>query len=547
VVSGNTGVSATGNDLFGNVAGTIINAGTIASTAGTAGIAISFGAGAGDLVIDPGAVFIGQVASNAGGTIELASAASAGTIGGIGAGEQFALPVINEDAGARWTINGPVSGNETITIGNGATLAFANSVTSGTTIDFSGHSAVIGLTNDVYQNGDHVAINSLPFEPDILDVINAGGATLASFVLNTTTYTTSDFSLAASGSGIAVSEAIPCFARGTRIRLLRGEIAVEALRVGDRVVVLGGGVRPVRWIGWRRIDLGRHPRPETVRPVRILAAAFGPGLPARDLVVSPGHALFVDGALIPAEYLVNGATIIRDDVDQVVYFHVELDHHAVLFSENLPTESYLDRGNRAAFENSAGVVALHPDFTAHDGAGACLPLVLAGEKLAAARRRLLGRVPALGFAADDDPDLHLRLDGRRVEPVRREAGWHSFLLPAATREVRLVSHVAVPATVRHSPDWRTLGVRVDAVFLNERFVPLESPIFRAGFHGVERAGARAWRWSDGHGRLTLPLSPTPTALRLKIGESLPGWQRKQMARSGRPASPLRKKLSQRAS
>ncbi len=547
VVSGSTGVSATGDDVAGNIAGTIINAGTIESTAGTAGTAISFGAGAGDLVIDPGAVFIGRILSNAGGTIELASAASAGTIGGIGAGEQFALPVINEDAGASWTINGPVSGNESITIGNGATLAFANGVTSGTTIDFSGHSAVIGLTNDAYQSGDYVAIGSAAFEPDILEVINAGGATLASFVLNATTYTTSDFSLAASGGGIAVTEAIPCFARGTRIRTLRGEIAVEALEVDDRVVVLGGGARPVRWIGRRRIDISRHPRPETVRPVRILAEAFGPGLPARDLVVSPGHALFVAGALIPAEYLVNGATIIRGDVDEVAYFHVELDHHAVLFSENLPSESYLDRGNRAAFENSAGVVALHPDFTAHDGAGACLPLVLAGEKLEAARRRLLGRVPALGFAVDDDPDLHVRLDGRRIEAVRREAGWHDFLLPAATREVRLVSHVAVPAAVRHSPDWRTLGVRIDAVFLNERFVPLENPIFRAGFHGVERVGDRTWRWSDGHGILALPPSPTPTALRLKIGGSLPGWQRKQAARSGRPASPLRRKPSQRAS
>jgi len=38
-------------------------------------------------------------------------------------------------------------------------------------------------------------------------------------------------------------------------------------------------------------------------------------------------------------------------------------------------------------------------------------------------------------------------------------------------------------------------------------------------------GDRSWRWSDGHGRLALPPSPTPTALRLCIGPTLPTWQR----------------------
>ena len=533
---------------IGAESGTIINAGTIASSLGNTGTAVAFGNFNADVVIDPGARFIGAV--NAYGntfvtnnTIELASANSIGTISGIGS-HYTDFQTITEDAGARWQIDGTIGVAETITIGQGAMLAIGSAVASGVTIDFAAGSGALVLSDPAQFSGtigqiapgDTIDFTSLPYQAsdqatlasnNALEVINAG-AVLAKVQLNPVgQYSGLHFNLLQDGTGSAI---VPCFARGTRIRTKRGEIAVEALKVGDQVMVLGGGVRPVRWIGRRRIDLARHPRPETVRPVRILAEAFGPGLPARDLVVSPGHALFVAGALIPAEYLVNGATIIREDVDEVAYFHVELDHHAVLFSENLPSESYLDRGNRAAFENSAGVVALHPDFTAHDGAGACLPLVLAGEKLAAARRRLLGRVPALGFAVDEDPDLHLRRDGRRIEAVRREAGWHDFLLPAATREVRLVSHVAVPAAVRHSPDWRTLGVRIDAVFLNERFVPLENPIFRAGFHGVERQGDRAWRWSDGHGILPLPPSPTPTALRLKIGESLPHWQNPATAR-----------------
>ena len=103
-----------------------------------------------------------------------------------------------------------------------------------------------------------------------------------------------------------------CFAAGTRIGSPQGQIAVEDLRPGMLVQTCSGTPRPVRWIGYRHVDFTRHPSPDEVRPVRIRAGALHAGVPARDLRVSPEHAMFVDGGLVPARLLLNGTSIVRE-------------------------------------------------------------------------------------------------------------------------------------------------------------------------------------------------------------------------------------------
>ena len=94
---------------------------------------------------------------------------------------------------------------------------------------------------------------------------------------------------------------------------------------GDIALTLSGGqrgARPVKWVGHRRIDLTAHPRPEFAAPIRIRRDAFADGMPHRDLVVSPDHAIFVDGKLICARQLVNGTTICQElDWKAVDYYH----------------------------------------------------------------------------------------------------------------------------------------------------------------------------------------------------------------------------------
>jgi len=195
---------------------------------------------------------------------------------------------------------------------------------------------------------------------------------------------------------------MPCFASGTRILTLRGEIAVEDVALGDVVVTVradGPASRRVVWTGKRRINITRQLEPELVRPIRIMAGAFGADLPARDLRLSPHHAVYVEGVLVEAQALVNEATIYQEpDTRVVTYHHIELDSHDVLLAEGLPVESYLDTGNRGMFEGGV-VQALHPQFRSNTDEGFCVPMVRGGARLEAIRASLGARAEGLALVA----------------------------------------------------------------------------------------------------------------------------------------------------
>jgi collagen type I/II/III/V/XI/XXIV/XXVII alpha len=376
---------------------------------GASGKLIQFGG-----IIDPSVVNNTGRAGGKGAITATVSIVNTGTLFAASGTETLVAPVITGtgvleiDTGGNLTVNaGSVAATQTVTFTDGTGI-----LTIGT---LGGFGATIGdfITGDaIIVQGTSIASDSFDASTHVLTLFDGSSATIG----------TLQFGSSVTGSNLGVNGTggigtAPCFVAGTRISTERGEVAVEDLRVGDRVQVvlrhphpnppplrgrggvgtepplprsgggLGWGSREVIWIGHRTVDCTRHPEPHKVWPVRVSAHAFGPGRPCRDLYLSPDHAVFVVDALIPVKYLIDGAVIAQVPVDEVTYYHVELPRHDVLLADGLPTESYLGTGDRGNFANGGGPIALHPDFASRVWeAEACAPLVVTGPELEAARR-----------------------------------------------------------------------------------------------------------------------------------------------------------------
>ena len=335
------------------------------------------------------------------------------------------------------------------------------------------------------------------------------GATIKSYAIQSNGVLGSSLLVAIAGTD---GTPAPCFGAGTRLLTERGEVAVESLAVGDRLVTASGGLRPVVWIGHRSLDLSRHADPREVRPVRVRAQAFGAGLPQRDLWLSPGHNIAFEGALVPIRALINACSVAQIEQDRVEYWHVELDAHDVIFAEGLPAESYLDTGNRTAFANGGAFVEAHPDFRPRHWAQTCLPLALEGPAVVAARARLAARLEQAGEGVTPDGDAHIRVDGRRIEPIRLSATRLAFALPPGGREIALCSNTFVPAhSLAHSDDPRTLGLCLGMLQIDGAAVALDRP-------QAEAPGWNDAEFADGHfsHRWTLGETPLPAGAQIVI-------------------------------
>ncbi len=499
-VSGGTsslGALAVSGELDGRGAA-VINAGSallsgVLSLGGTANFYAASGVSAtGVLTIGPDAGFYAASFSQAGGTVALAGVlavsaalAAAGRI--TLAGGTLLAPVINLQAGAVLGGAGVIgaagslgvisasgaaiiaSGNlalaDDVTLAGGAAITVAASASldlvhgvAGGTILFAGAGAEVTI-NDASQFNAAVAGM---VDRDVVDLVGIAPS-LVSFSAGLVSAGSGQFALAvaagqpavslisdgAGGTLITLGGDMPCFARGTGILTPNGYQKVESFKPGDPVITLGGERRAVRWIGWRTLDLKIH---DKAGPVLFAPDSLGAGMPHRAVTLSPLHAVFIGGVLVPACHLVNGATIIAARCAAVTYYHVELDRHDILLADGMPAESFIDNGNRGQLYSEIGERGR--------ASAACVALVTGGPELAAIRRRLHLIALQAGFSLTYDPRLRGVAGAASVLPrlFKREM---RFRFPRAAGALALVARAAAPAeTDPDSQDRRQLGVCV---------------------------------------------------------------------------------------
>lgn len=300
-----------------------------------------------------------------------------------------------------------------------------------------------------------------------------------------------------------------CYVQGTLIETTDGEVAVENLRVGDLAVTASGTQRLIRWIGHRTVNCNQGD-PKALRPVRIVAGAFGENRPSRDLYLSPQHSVAVtclEGVLIPIKHLINGGSIAQVERDHVTYWHVELDEHDVILAENLPCESFLDtQGRIGFFDNGAEHAAAHPNLPLKTLDDFCRPLVQDGPVVSGIRDQLQRRMQAMGWTLSSEPDLHLVADGRRID-AEVTGDVARFTVPAGTQTLRIRSKSFVPREVyADSGDGRQLGVPLKGIAVSDgldaqRTLAMDDMSLGDGFSFFQKDEVLTWRWTDGDAAL----------------------------------------------
>ena len=315
----------------------------------------------------------------------------------------------------------------------------------------------------------------------VLGTLAFTAASSASLALSTTSYL----------QDVLVSPL--CFAAGVQIATPVGEVPVEQLAEGDKVTTLGGQAREIVWVGEGQVLATRGQR-SAATPVIVRKGALADNVPNRDLRITKAHGLFIDGVLIPVEYLVNHRSILWDDrAQEVRIFHVELETHDVLLANGAPTESYRDDGNRWLFQNANSGWHLSPQAS-------CAEVHTGGPIVDAAWARLLERSgPRLTPPLTTDPDLHLLVDRQRLDPVSWAGDVALFIARHSPADVRIMSRAAAPQELGLARDPRCLGValRQIAVRQENRFRVIEAndAALTTGFYAYE--ADNGFRWTSG--------------------------------------------------
>lgn len=143
-----------------------------------------------------------------------------------------------------------------------------------------------------------------------------------------------------------------CFTPGTRMRTEAGDVAIEDLGPGDRLLTRDSGPQAVLWSGHRRMSGARLFAMPDQRPIRLRRGALGLDRPEDDLVVSPDHRVLITGRAAldlwgEPEVLVRAADLVGDryitvdhSLRETWYIHLMLERHEVIWANGLEVETF---------------------------------------------------------------------------------------------------------------------------------------------------------------------------------------------------------------
>jgi hypothetical protein len=460
--------------------GTVINAGYI-DGGSRGGDAVRMTAGYTNLVeVDPGAKFRGIVdgGATATSTLELGSGASVGTMSSFGS-EYINFGTLEFGPSAQWLFQTNTANIPEIIEG----------FVEGDTINITGFTAT--------------SITTLSGNTGVI-LNGSGGPITVNFAAPVSNV---EFTTGAFGTELTTI----CFCADTMIDTPEGEVPVQTLQSGDMVATAHNGPRKVVWVGQGKVLTTRGLR-SAATPVIVRKGALADSVPNRDLHVTKGHSLYIDGVLIPVEFLVNHRSILWDDrAQEVEIYHVELESHDVLIANGALAESYRDDGNRQLFRNRNISWDLPPQAP-------FAPVLTGGAVVDAVWRRLLDRSgPRHLPPMTDDPDLHLVVDGVRVDAQESHGSVYVFPLPQGARRVFIASREGVPSELGIARDPRSLGVALRRVTIQQgsQFTLFDSADERLteGFHEYEPADRL--RWTNGYAEL-----PVAMFAELEVGAEL---------------------------
>lgn len=138
-------------------------------------------------------------------------------------------------------------------------------------------------------------------------------------------------------------EAFACFAAETMIRTADGYRPICTVQAGDMVATLDGGMKPVRWVGMRKVAAEG-----ALAPILFAKGAIGNDAPLR---LSPQHRVLVQGwraeliageseVLVAAKHLVNGRDVSVSPCETVTYVHLLFDTHEIVETHGIWSESF---------------------------------------------------------------------------------------------------------------------------------------------------------------------------------------------------------------